>query len=77
VKNESVIIELKEDGSVSGMNQSFWTYTDGILTLSLNNGGTVYESFVLNGWDWERRTRTILYTGLTGEGQAGWGKKVD
>ncbi|MGC9470496.1 MAG: arabinan endo-1,5-alpha-L-arabinosidase [Bacteroidales bacterium] len=76
-KNESVMIEFIEGGSISGKNQSFWTYSDGVLTLSLNNGDTVYEATVLNGWDWERRTRTILYTGLASEGLAGWGKKVD
>lgn len=74
--NQSIEIELLSDGSVSGIENSSWDYEDGLLTLSLNNREIIYRARVFNEWDWVNKYRTLVYTGLTSNGQAGWGKKM-
>jgi arabinan endo-1,5-alpha-L-arabinosidase len=74
--NTSVSIGLMANGSVSGVENSSWTYSKGLLTLSFNNNQKVFHARVFREWDWENKKLTIVYTGLTVEGLSGWGKRT-
>jgi len=75
-KNHSINIELLADGTVSGVASSFWSFSNGWLTLKFNNEATVYTAKVFSEWDWENKRKTIVYTGNSATGQSGWGKKI-
>lgn len=75
--NESVIIKLASNGMIEGVTGSSWTYENNILTLTLRNGSETYKCHVMNEWDWEKRQRTLVYTGMTNGGKNCWGKKTE
>jgi arabinan endo-1,5-alpha-L-arabinosidase len=74
-QNESVLIELNEDGSITGMENSNWTYTADMLNIIINNGALTAEARLTDEWDWENSVQTICFTGLSSEGKSIWGKK--
>jgi len=74
--NESISIDLTQDGIINGVANSIWSYKDSILTLNFNNGSSIYYCKVFNEWDWELKQCTIAYSGMTVDGKSGWGKKV-
>jgi len=75
-KNHSINIELLANGTISGVDASTWSFSDGWLTLKFRNESTVYTAKVFSEWDWENKRKTIVYTGNSATGQSGWGKKV-
>lgn len=75
--NASVIIKLASNGVIEGVTGSSWTYENNVLTLTLRNGSETYKCFVINEWDWEKRQRTLVYTGMTYSGKNCWGKKTE
>jgi arabinan endo-1,5-alpha-L-arabinosidase len=74
--NQPTLIEFKPGGTISGIPSSSWSFQSGTLTLNLYGGNTIYKAGVLREWDWENGKRTIVYSGLTSNGQSGWGKKI-
>ena len=75
--NKSVIIKLASNGMIEGITGSTWTFENNILTLTLRNGSETYKCHVMNEWDWEKRQRTLVYTGMTSGGKNCWGKKTE
>jgi arabinan endo-1,5-alpha-L-arabinosidase len=73
VKNSSLTIELKSDGTIAGMDASSWMFDNNILTLSMNNNQKVFTARVFKEWDWEKDKITFVYTGITPAGLAGGG----
>lgn len=73
---ESIIIELFHDGTLSGNESSSWNFTDGVLELTINN--LSYQLTVFRGRDWENSVQsTILFSGLNPQtAYAVWGKKI-
>lgn len=70
-------LTLDESGTVNGEAGSSWSYDSPWLTINYN-GSTITELRVERGRDWEKNTpATILFTGLSEEGTAVWGKKID
>lgn len=72
----SSIYDLKSDGSIENSAQGQWKMlANNILSLQI---GTfkVLELFVHQGFDWENRRETILFTGLDSNGYSIWGKKI-
>jgi arabinan endo-1,5-alpha-L-arabinosidase len=76
-KNTSTTLEFKVDGSITGITGSTWSYDNSWLTISLNNGESVYTMKVLSEWDWENKCLTKVFTGLSQSGVSAWGKKVN
>jgi arabinan endo-1,5-alpha-L-arabinosidase len=75
-RNFSTFIELMEDGSISGMDNTSWSFTGDILRLSIADGATLADAYVSDEWDWENDTLTICFSGLSDEGRTVWGKKI-
>lgn len=75
--NTSTTVNLAANGTLEGITGSSWTYRNNILTLSLRNGSDVVKCQVMNEWDWEKRQRTLVYTGMTAGGKNCWGKRSD
>jgi arabinan endo-1,5-alpha-L-arabinosidase len=75
--NESIIIDLSSNGTVSGFTGSSWSYLNGTLTINLNNNSEIFHCHVFNEWDWEMKQLTLAYSGSTSGGISGWGKKVN
>jgi arabinan endo-1,5-alpha-L-arabinosidase len=75
--NEYISIDLAANGIISGLSNSSWSYENKILTLSLRNGTDILKCHVFNEWDWEKKRRTIIYTGMTNDGKNCWGKKTN
>ena len=75
--NESVTVTLAASGMIEGITGSAWTFENNILTLTLRNGSETYKCHVMNEWDWEKRQRTLVYTGMTSGGKNCWGKKTE
>jgi len=76
-RNFSTSIELMEDGSISGLDNSTWSFADDILSLSIVDGTTMFDAYVSDEWDWENDTLTICFSGLSDEGRTAWGKKMN
>nr|WP_238162457.1 arabinan endo-1,5-alpha-L-arabinosidase [Cohnella sp. AR92] len=78
---ESEPLKLLKDGRIDSEGLSgAWTF-DGDHTLTLSwddpNGTSTQEKvLLLPAWDWELNRPTIVFTGLDGDGQAVWGKKL-
>lgn len=69
-------ITLSADGRINGNSMNNWTYIAPTLTMSWNNGAFVDKLIVSRERDWEnRKTSTIVFTGLNQAGTAIWGKK--
>lgn len=67
-------ITLNADGTINGNAADTWTYHAPWLQLTWN--GTPYNVHVSRERDWEnKRSATLVFTGLNNEGVAIWGKK--
>ncbi len=75
-KNQSITIELLANGTISGIDASSWSFSNGWLILKFRNEETVYTAKVIREWDWENKIQTLVYTGNSVNGQSGWGKKL-
>ena len=73
----SIPLELNEDGSINGNSSNDWSYNAPWLTLNWENG-TTEKLYVKYGRDWENNVQsTIVLSGLTNEGTSIWGKKTN
>lgn len=62
-------------GTLNGSNTDTWTYTAPWLQLNWSNG-TTEKVYVQKGRDWEnKRSNSMIFTGLSNSGIAIWGKK--
>jgi arabinan endo-1,5-alpha-L-arabinosidase len=75
--NHSVHIELHENGTLSGMENSSWEYTDGVLSISLKADEIEITAMVSDEWDWENEQQTLCFSGLSDAGIGAWGKKIN
>lgn len=72
---ESVLLELKEDGSISGDWSGTWTLTgDGKCEITLN--GTLFKGVFVKQWDAVARQETMSFTALSHNGEAVWGSAI-
>ncbi|MBN2611921.1 MAG: arabinan endo-1,5-alpha-L-arabinosidase [Bacteroidales bacterium] len=72
---KSAVITLAADSTINGDASYKWSFTGQTLELNWNNV-TIDKVLVERGWDWEKKTETILFTGLNNKGTTIWGKKV-
>ncbi|MFO8002160.1 MAG: glycoside hydrolase family 43 C-terminal domain-containing protein [Marinilabilia sp.] len=72
VMQESELLVLTDDGSVSGAMSGEWSYDENTCILSLAENDVI----VKKGWDWEANPRetTVIFSGLNNEGISLWGK---
>jgi arabinan endo-1,5-alpha-L-arabinosidase len=70
----SVELTISSDGTLNNDAASTWTYTAPWLQMNWSNGFTD-KVFIQKGRDWENKRSTIIFTGLSNEGTAIWGKK--
>jgi arabinan endo-1,5-alpha-L-arabinosidase len=69
-------ITLNADGRINGSATNSWTYTAPWLEMKWNNGAFVDKVYVSWERDWEnKKSATLVFTGLTNAGTAVWGKK--
>ncbi|WP_205510568.1 arabinan endo-1,5-alpha-L-arabinosidase [Longitalea arenae] len=69
-------ITLNGDGKINGAAANSWTYTAPWLALKWNNGAYTDKVYVSRERDWEnKKSTTLVFTGLNNEGVAVWGKK--
>lgn len=73
---ESILIELNENGTINNSNDYTWEYEDGILKIFYDS--ISYELLIFRGRDWENDIEsTLLFSGLNpSNGYAVWGKKL-
>ncbi|MCV9385082.1 arabinan endo-1,5-alpha-L-arabinosidase [Reichenbachiella ulvae] len=68
---------INSDGTLSGASTGTWTYSAPWLTFTLDGESAPFQLKVERGRDWENEVaETILFTGLTTDGVAYWGKKI-
>jgi arabinan endo-1,5-alpha-L-arabinosidase len=72
--NESRIITINKDYSITGEMNGKWEYKNDVLSITFSE---TTHSHLFIGQDWENQTKTILFTGLNPKGYSIWGKKVD
>ncbi len=68
----SQLITFNETGEISTGEK--WALSND--TLLITSGNTTIKYFLDWEWDWENHCPTLIYTGLSKEGRAIWGKKV-
>lgn len=69
-------LTLGADGKINGATTNTWSYSASVLTMSWNNGQFLDKVIVSRERDWEnKKTSTIVFSGLNGGGTAIWGKK--
>lgn len=69
-------ITLNADGKINGSVANTWTYTAPWLELKWNNGTSTDKVYVSRERDWEnKKSSTLVFTGLSNSGVAVWGKK--
>ena len=75
--NNSMKISLSEDGKIDG-DAAFdsWEMQGSKIFLLNGSGSEKAELIATNGWDWENKRETILFTGIAKNGFAIWGKKI-
>ncbi|MBN1952547.1 MAG: family 43 glycosylhydrolase [Bacteroidales bacterium] len=73
----STTITLDAEGTIDGDLMSAWTLQDSLLTLSWDDGNSVFKTLVAWAWDWENSVRTLVFTGMDNEGLNIWGKKIN
>lgn len=73
-KNIAQTITLNQDGSIEEYADGSWETGNESLTITFNTDKVLKARF-FREWDWERNVRTIVYTGITGNGNCSWGKK--
>jgi arabinan endo-1,5-alpha-L-arabinosidase len=72
---ESILLQLNDDGKINGDAANQWTYGSPWLTLTWGNGHTD-KMYVSRERDWENKIEsTIVFSGLNNEGTAVWGRK--
>jgi arabinan endo-1,5-alpha-L-arabinosidase len=69
----AVSLTLDEGGTIGGNPEQHWSYEAPLLTLELDDAS--YTAVVERGRDWENKSESILFTGLSEKGVAIWGKK--
>ncbi|PIB34695.1 endo-arabinase [Reichenbachiella sp. 5M10] len=73
----SMDLAIHSDGTVSGASVGTWTYESPWLIFDLEGESAPFKLKVERGRDWENEVgETLLFTGLTTEGIAYWGKKM-
>ena len=75
VTKNSVVVELRADGSVSGARTGSWELLDG-TDIRLTLGSKSYRGVVSHHWDDDQQVWVMGFSGLSGEGEAVWGSKV-
>jgi arabinan endo-1,5-alpha-L-arabinosidase len=69
-------ITLNADGTINGNGANTWTYAAPWLELKWNNGAYTDKVYVSRERDWEnKKSTTLVFTGLNNAGTAVWGKK--
>ena len=69
-------ITLQTNGTINGNAGNTWTYNAPWLEMKWNNGQYIDKLQVSRERDWEnKRTSTLVFTGLNNQGTAIWGKK--
>lgn len=69
-------ITLNADGKINGSSANSWTYAVPWLELKWNNGAYTDKVYVSWERDWEnKKSATLVFTGLNNVGTAIWGKK--
>jgi arabinan endo-1,5-alpha-L-arabinosidase len=69
-------ITLNADGKINGSAANTWAYTAPWLELKWNNGTSTDKVYVSRERDWEnKKSTTLVFTGLDNMGVAVWGKK--
>ncbi len=67
---------LSADGKINGIATNSWTFSAPWLELKWNNGAYTDKVYVSRERDWEnKKSSTLVFTGLNNEGTAIWGKK--
>jgi len=74
--NLSKVLEFRKDGTIDGISNSSWSFSNNELQLIFNGGETIIKSKIFHDWDWENKKVTICYSGLSQQGRSGWGKKI-
>jgi arabinan endo-1,5-alpha-L-arabinosidase len=75
-KNYSTQVDLREDGSIGGLDEATWEFGNDLLTLNILSDNMTIEARLSDEWDWENDTLTICFSGLSTKGRAAWGKKI-
>jgi len=73
--NNPVLVNFNKNGSIDNMAGSNWIMDKGRLLVENLEGTT--EFMVANAWDWERKTQTIVATGINPKGIGVYGKKIN
>mgnify|MGYP003575732616 FL=1 len=74
--NASYINNLGADGKINGDPSATWSYSAPYLTMSFGGGMFIDKVYVSRARDWEnKKSSTIVYTGMNGGGLGIWGKK--
>jgi len=69
-------ITLNADGKINGSATNSWTFSAPWLELKWNNGAYTDKVYVSRERDWEnKKSSTLVFTGLNNAGTAVWGKK--
>jgi len=69
-------ITLNADGKINGSAANAWTFNAPWLELKWNNGAYTDKVYVSRERDWEnKKSTTLVFTGLNNVGTAIWGKK--
>jgi arabinan endo-1,5-alpha-L-arabinosidase len=69
-------ITLNADGKINASAANTWTYAAPWLELNWNNGTFTDKVYVSRERDWEnKKSTTLVFTGLNNFGTAVWGKK--
>jgi arabinan endo-1,5-alpha-L-arabinosidase len=72
----AVTVTLNADGKINADASNSWSYNAPWMTLSWGNGAFTDKVYVARERDWEnKKTSTIIFTGLNQNGTAIWGKK--
>ncbi|XCP86904.1 glycoside hydrolase family 43 protein [Roseburia hominis] len=74
--NESVLIELKKNGEISGEAKGTWEFSDD-HKISLTIDGNTYQGVVLKQWDEDGKKYVMTFTALNEEtGMSVWGSNL-
>jgi len=69
---------ILSDGTLLGAATGTWSYDAPWITFDIDGESAPFKLKVERGRDWENEVdETILFTGITTEGIAHWGKKVE
>ncbi len=68
-------MQLDASGTIDGNADHAWTYTAPWLSLSWDQGAQTAKVHVARERDWEKKVESLIFTGLTDDATAIWGKK--